>query len=69
MNLLTNREAHVFIVNLGSYTDILSISIHKKKTHIGIWYLQRHIKVQEKHISLYEGQATPQNKALKIPSF
>ena len=33
------------------------------------WYLQRHIKVQEKHISLYEGQATPQNKALKIPSF
>ena len=36
MNLLTNREAHVFIVNLGSYTDTLSISIHKKNTS---WYL------------------------------
>ena len=35
MNLLINREAHVFIVNLGIYTDI-SISIHRKNTS---WYL------------------------------
>ena len=33
MNLLINRQAHVFIVNLGSYTDI---SIQKKNTS---WYL------------------------------
>ena len=62
MNLLTNREAHVFIVNLGSYTDILSISI-QKKTHLGILVSTKTYKSTRKaHLSLWRaGHSTEQS--------
>ena len=53
MNLLINRQAHVFIVNLGSYTDI-SISIQKKNTswYLGI-YKNTYKSTRKAHLSLW----------------